>query len=335
MKKRYLREIKVSEIGMGCMGFSHGYGKVPDEKYSIEAIQNAYQNGCTFFDTAESYGREQFYPGHNEILVGKAVKDFRNDIVLATKMHLHDYELNQNKNLYDIMSSHLNKSLSNLQSNYIDLYYLHRINENISIEDIAKVMGNFIKEGKIRGWGLSQVSVETISKAHEITPLSAVQNIYSMMERDCENNVIPYCLEHNIGFVPFSPIASGFLSGNVTKSTRFEGDDVRKYVPQLSQENIEANQPILDLIRTYAKRKHATNAQISLAWMLYKYPNLVPIPGSKNKGRIIENINSSDVQLTENEFQELEKELSKIVIHGHRGYVESEHQSFSHHWIKS
>lgn len=195
-------------------------------------------------------------------------------------------------------------------------------------------MGKFIDEGLIKGWGLSQVDVDLLDRAHRITPVTAVQNIYSMMERGCEKKIFPYCLENNIGVVPFSPIASGFLSGKVTTETKFEGDDVRKWVPQLSKENIVANQPIIDLLTTYAQKKQATNAQISLAWMLHKYPNVVPIPGSKNKGRILENLASADVELSEEEFASLEAALNQLEVHGHRGYVESEKKTFSNHWLK-
>lgn len=334
MQTRKLRNLEVSPIGMGCMGFSHGYGKVPEKAYSIEAIQRAAEFGCTFFDTAESYGREIFYPGHNEELVGEAVAPFRNHIVLATKLHLGVSEATDSRNLYDIMLRHLEASLKRLRTDHIDLYYLHRINELVPVEDVAEVMGKFIEKGLIRGWGLSQISVETLDRAHQVTPVSAVQNIYSMVERDLEKEIFPYCLAHNIGVVPFSPIASGFLSGKVTAETKFEGDDVRKFVPQLSKENLAANQPILDILAKFSRQKQATNAQISLAWMLHKYPNVVPIPGSKNQERILENLGSWNVQLSEEEFQELEQALDRCPVHGHRGYVESEQATFSNHWIR-
>ncbi len=169
MKKRFLKDLEVSEIGMGYMGFSHGYGKVPEEAYAITAIQKAYNFGCTFFDTTESYGKEQFYAGHNEELVGKAIKPFRKNVVLATKLHLSTEEFQENSNLYYVMRKHLENSMKHLQTDYIDLYYLHRINEMISLEDIAIVMGQFIKEGLIRGWGMSQISLETLKKANDIT----------------------------------------------------------------------------------------------------------------------------------------------------------------------
>lgn len=328
MKTRKLRDLEVSEIGTGCMGFSHGYGAVPDEAYSIDAIQKAYEFGCTFFDTAETYGKQMFYPGHNEQLVGKAIEPFRDRIILATKFHIQAEEAENGEALYDLVRRHLMASMKNLKTDYVDLYYLHRINELIPVEEIAEVIGKLIKEGLIKAWGLSQVSVETLSKAHNVTPVSAVQNIYSMMERDCEHKIFPYCIDNNIGVVPFSPIASGFLSGKVTTQTSFEGDDVRKFVPQLSKENIEANQPILDMLAKFSKQKNATNAQISLAWMLHKYPNVVPIPGSKNQERILENLGAWNVDLTDEEFESLEAALDACSVHGHRGHVEFEQKGF-------
>lgn len=332
MKTRKIRDLEVSPIGMGCMGFSHGYGQVPERAYSIEAIRRAADFGCTFFDTAESYGKEMFYEGHNEELVGEALEPFRKDVVLATKLHLHAADVEGS--LYQAMRSHLEASMKRLRTDYIDLYYLHRLNDRIPVGDVAEVMGRFIREGLIRGWGLSQVSVQTLEEVGEITPVTAVQNIYSMVERDCEREIFPYCLEHRIGVVPFSPIASGFLSGKVTAETKFEGDDVRKFVPQLSKENIAANQPILDILAKYSSEKNATNAQISLAWMLHKYPNVVPIPGSRNQERILENLGGWKVELRDEEFQALEAALDACTVHGHRGYVESEETSFGKNWEK-
>lgn len=195
-----------------------------------------------------------------------------------------------------------------------------RFLRDIEVSEIG--MGRLIEDGLIRGWGLSQVGVEAIDRAQKVAPLAAIQNIYSMVERDIETEVQPYCLEHNIGMVPFSPIASGLLSGKITTETRFEKfDDVRNWVPQLSKENIAGNQPIIDLLKEYADMKGATSAQISLAWMLHKYPkNLSPIPGSKNKERIIENLKASEVHLTEQEFTALEEALGKCTVYGHRGY---------------
>ena len=335
MEKRMIEQLEVSPIGMGCMGFSHGYGQIPDREYSIEAMRKAYEFGCTFFDTAETYGRDLYWEGHNEDILGEAVEPFRNKIILATKLHIHDEEVSENINLYDLIKGHLLKSLKRLRTHYVDLYYLHRINELVPIEDVAVVMGKLINEGLIKGWGLSQVDVDTLDKAHKVTSVTAVQNLYNILERDCEEKIFPYCLENNIGVVPFSPIASGFLSGKITTQTEFEKtDDVRNFVPQLSKENIIGNQPILDILNKFANVKNATPAQISLAWMLKKYPNVVPIPGSKNQERIIENLSAWNVELTDEEFNELQSALDQCEIHGHRGIVETQHQSFSNNWRK-
>ena len=316
MKTRMLRDIKVSEVGMGCMAFSHGYGRIPEEKYSIEAIRNAYDHGCTFFDTAEVYSPNLSGIGHNELIVGKALKGFREEVVLATKLMLHGLGFG---GVYKTIRSHLEGSLERLQTDYVDIYYLHRMS-GVPVEKVAEAMGKLMDDGLIRGWGLSQVDVDVIDRAQNVTPLAAIQNIYSMVERDSEAKIIPYCMENNIGFVPFSPIASGLLSGKITPQTQFErNDDVRNWVPQLSKRNIEGNQPIVEMLKKFADNKNATPAQISLAWMLHKYPNIVPIPGSKNKERIIENLDSANVELTDEEFSDLERSLNGLKVYGHRG----------------
>ena len=318
MEKRKLGNIEVSEIGIGTMAFSHGYGKIPDEQYSIEAIREAYKHGCTYFDTAEVYSPNLQGIGHNELIVGKALKDVRDKVVIATKLFLKASEV-VNGDVYGAIKKHLLGSMERLQVKMVDLYYLHRLSD-VPLEEIAKAMGRLIKEGLIRGWGLSQVDVDSISKAHNITPVSAVQNLYNILERDCEEKIIPYCLKNNIGFVPFSPVGSGLLSGKITANTQFEkNDDVRNWVPQCKKENIQGNQPIIDLIQKLANKKGATPAQISMAWMIKKYPNVVPIPGSKNKERILENINTYKVHFTDDELKEFENELSKLKVYGHRG----------------
>lgn len=320
MKTRKLKDLTVSEIGMGCMGFSHGYGEIPSEAYSIQAIQDAYRAGCTFFDTAEGYGPylDPKNRGHNERIVGKALKDVRQEVVLATKLHIATEEPQADGSVYHTLRRHVEASLQRLQTDYVDLYYLHRVNPDIPVEEVAQGMGRLIEEGLIRGWGMSMVNVPLLERAQNITPLSVVQNIYSMMDRAYEKGVIPYCQEHNIGFVAFSPIASGYLSGKVDPNQTFTGDDVRQWVPQLKKENMLANRPLLEVLSNMAARKHATNAQITLAWMLRKYPHVVPIPGSKNKGRILENLGAWEVELSDGEFQELEDALGRIAIHGQR-----------------
>ena len=242
----------------------------------------------------------------------------RQNVVLATKLFLDKSETRQG--VYHAVRQHLEGSMERLQTDYVDLYYLHRVS-SVPIEEIAEAMGRLIDDGLIRGWGMSQVDVDIIHRAQQVTSLTSIQNIYSMVERDSEKAVIPYCLEHNIGFVPFSPIASGLLSGKITTQTQFEtNDDVRNWVPQLTKENIAGNQPIIDLLTDYAQKKGATCAQISLAWMLHKYPNVVPIPGSKNKERIIENLDAATVKLTTEEFTSLEAALNRYKVYGHRGF---------------
>ena len=249
MKNRFLGKIEVSPIGMGCMAFSHGFGRIPDESYAVSAIRAAFDFGCTFFDTAEAYGEQLYYRGHNEQILGKALEGVRDKVVLATKIHFRGTAYKPGDPIYPILKEHLTQSLKNLRTDYVDLYYLHRVNLEMLVDEVALAFGKLIEEGLIRGWGLSQVSAAQLDAFHRVTPVSAVQNLYNMLERDCEKDIFPYCLEYNIGVVPFSPIASGFLSGKITADTSFEKvDDVRVFVPQLSKENIVANQPILDIL---------------------------------------------------------------------------------------
>lgn len=322
MKKRLLGKLEVSPVGMGCMALSHGYGQIPEEAYSIEAIRKAYEAGCTFFDTAEIYGAQLYYTGHNEQIVGKALEGVRENVILASKLFISPEEYKND--LEGAIRSHLAKTLENLRTNYLDLYYLHRVHVEVPVEAVAEAMGKLINEGIIRGWGLSQVSLETLKIAHEITPVTALQSLYNMLERDLEKEIFPYCLENDIGVVPFSPVASGYLSGKINANSKFEKvDDVRNWVPQLSKENIIRNQPIIDIISKVADAKEATNAQIAIAWILHKYPNAVPIPGSKNQERILENLYSWNVELTAEELKELDRALDACEVHGHRGVVES------------
>lgn len=316
MQVRKLRDIEVSAVGMGCMGFSHGYGAVPPEEESIRLIHKAFDLGCTFFDTAEAYG-----PFVNEELVGKAVKPFRDKIILTTKfvpVFQPGQEIPEGKLSKKGVTNALNDSLKRLQTDYIDIYYQHRVPIDSNVEEVAQWMGEFIKEGKIRAWGQSQSTVEQIRKAHAITPLTAIQNEYSMMERMFERDVIPTCKELNIGFVAFSPMASGFLSGKYDKNTQYKGDDVRRVITRFAPENVEKNQPLLDLLHEVANKKGLTPAQISLAWMLKKYDFVVPIPGMRKDERVIENLGAAGIELTDAEFEKIEKELDKITIYGNR-----------------
>ncbi|MCD8899553.1 aldo/keto reductase [Staphylococcus gallinarum] len=314
MNYRKLRNIEVSSIGYGCMGFSHGYGEIPSEEEAIRLMRLAYDKGCTFFDTAEVYG-----DGHNERLVGKAIEPFREHIILASKLFIDSEAVGDSfESLEAHIRAHLDASLEKLRTDYLDIYYQHRVNDDIPVEDVARVMGKLIVEGKIRGWGQSQPTAEQIRRAHEITPLTAVQSEYSMMERQFEQDVIPTCKELNIGFVPFSPLASGFLSGKYSNEDQYQGDDVRRVITRFNKENVNKNQPLIDLIQKYADEQQATPAQISLAWMLYKEPFIVPIPGMRKETRVDENLGAADVKLTDEAYLALEHELSKIQIYGNR-----------------
>ena len=216
------------------------------------------------------------------------------------------------------VESHLDASLKRLKTDYVDLYYQHRVSKQIPVEAIAWCMGELIKKGKIRGWGQSQSTAEQIRLAHAVTPMTAVQSEYSMMERTFEKEVIPACGELGIGFVPFSPLGSGFLSGKYTPAQEYKGDDVRRVITRFEKENMVANQPLLDLLHLFAQEKNATPAQISLAWMLHKYKFLVPIPGSRKPERIAENLHAADLELTPEEFNRIEAKLANIEIHGNR-----------------
>lgn len=322
MKKRILGKgkyaLEVSALGYGCMGLSHGYGAIPTEEESIRLVRKAHDLGCTLFDTAEVYG-----PFVNEELAGKAVAPFRKDIVLSTKFS--PFLVGEQAGSWTCekltregVRRSLHESLKRLGTDYVDLYYLHRVPDSCPLADIAGWVGELIEEGKVRAWGMSQATVENIRVAQAVTPLSAIQNEFSMMERMYEKDVLPLCVELGIGFVPFSPLASGFLSGRYSKDNVYEGDDVRRVITRFATENVVANQPLLDLLHRFADEKGATPAQISLAWMLKKAANIVPIPGMRKDERIIENLGAADVELSDQEYAALEEALSHITIHGNR-----------------
>lgn len=311
MKKRLLRDIEVSAVGIGCMGFSHGYGAGPDHDEAIRLIRHAFERGCTHFDTAEGYGN-----GHNETLVGEALKPVRGEVVIATKLRTE--EATSDNTTENQVRAHLEASLKRLGTDHVELYYLHRVNPTVPVEEIAEVMGILIREGKILGWGQSQTNADQIRRAHAVTPLTAIQSEYSIMERVFEKEVLPLCRNSNIGFVAFSPMASGFLCGKVRADDKYEGDDVRRVITRFDKRNIEANQPLLDLLLRFADEKGVTSAQISLAWMLAKWPFVTPIPGSRKMERIDENLGAGDVDLTADELARIEGELSQVSIHGNR-----------------
>lgn len=271
-----------------------------------KCVSDAIATGYRLIDTAQSY--------HNEEGVGAAVKKSgikREDFFIVTKLWISNYGEEKAKKSID-------ESLKKLQTDYIDIYYEHRVPLDSNVEDVAGWMGEFIKEGKIRAWGQSQSTEEQIRKAHAVTPLTAIRSEYSMMERMFEQDVIPACKELNIGFVAFSPMASVFLSGKYNKNTQYKGDDVRRVITRFNPENVEKNQPLLDLLYNVADKKGITPAQISLAWMLHKYSHVVPIPGMRKDERVIENLGSADVALTDEEFNNIETELNKITIYGNR-----------------
>ena len=316
METRRLRDIEVSAIGMGCMGFTHAYGKAPEEKKAIRLVHRAFEQGCTFFDTAEMYS---FFK--NEEFVGKALKELPRDrVVISDKFWpqpLPGQEMPEGKLSEAGIRASLEGSLKRLQTDYIDLYTEHQM-EDGSEEQVAYVMGQLIKEGKIRGWGQSSSSAEQIRKAHAVTPITAIQSEYSMMERKWEKDVLPLCKELNIGFVAFSPMANGFLSGKYSPADRFEGNDVRCVITRFNPENMEANMPLLDLVNLYADRKGCTPAQISLAWVLKGGDFIVPIPGMRSENRITENLGAADIELTDEEYAALTSALDGIKIHGNR-----------------
>jgi aryl-alcohol dehydrogenase-like predicted oxidoreductase len=314
MKKRKLRDLEVSAIGYGCMGLSMGYGTAPEKNEAIRLIHQAYDLGCTFFDTAEIYAM-----GANEELVGEALKNIRGKVAIATKfLFQKTWEDNSTQRLMQELRTRLENSLQKLGTDHVELYYQHRVNKDIPVEEIAYCMGEFIKEGKILGWGQSQATVEEIRLAHAVTPLTAIQNEYSIMERMFEKDVIPVCEELRIGFVPFSPLANGFLSGKVNPETQYTGLDARRVITRFEKDNMLANQPLLEVITQFATTKNATAAQISLAWMLHKKDFIVPIPGSRKSERMEENFGAAAIELTDAEYAKIEAELSKIEIYGNR-----------------
>lgn len=316
MHKRTLgNDLNVSAIGLGCMGMSHAYGAPGDKKEMTELLAQSVDLGYTFFDTAEVYGTAD-NPHNNEELVGAALKPYRNQIVLATKFGIH-FDLTGsrvNKPLIpdsrpEIIRASVEDSLSRLGTDHIDLYYQHRLDPEVPIEEVAGVMSDLIREGKITHWGLSEATEETIRRAHAVCPVTAVQNRYSMMARWHEA-LFPVLEELNIGFVAFSPLANGFLTARYGKDSVFEaGTDYRTAMPQFQTEAYDQNRKLLDLLYQTAAKTDATPAQISLAWMLCKKPYLVPIPGTRKPDRLAENAKAADVALTKEEVDALDRAL--------------------------
>jgi aryl-alcohol dehydrogenase-like predicted oxidoreductase len=314
MEKRILGKsgLEVSAIGLGCMGMSHGYGPSSDKKEAIAVIHRAIELGVTFFDTAEIYD-------DNEILIGEALASYRDKVVIATKCGIKNVN---GKQVVDARPEEIRKSaeksLKHLRIDTIDLYYLHRVDTNVPIEEVAETMKELMQQGKIRHWGLSEAGVQTIRRAHAVCPVTAVQSEYSMMWRQPEEELLPVLEELGIGLVPFSPLGKGFLTGTIQKDVSFGNSDFRSIVPRFTPENIEANQVLVDLIKNVAADKRATPAQIALAWVLAQKPWIVPIPGTRSLERLKENLGAANLQLSEEELTALHAALNKIKVSGDR-----------------
>lgn len=314
--------LEVSSIGLGCMGMSFGYGTVADEKEMIKLIHAAVDKGVTFFDTAEVYG-----PFINEELVGKALEPFKDKVAIATKFGFNITPQNNSggaKNLPPLNSRPENirkvaeESLKRLKVEAIDLFYQHRVDPNVPMEDVAGTVGDLIKEGKVKYFGLSEASVKNIRRAHAVHPVTALQSEYSLWWREPEEEIIPTLEELGIGLVPYSPLGKGFLTGKIDENTTFGDKDFRSSVPRLSPENIKANLAFVDFIRQIAEKKNATPAQIALAWLLAQKPWIVPIPGTTKLHRLEENIGAVSIEFTPDELKEIQDGASKIKTQGGR-----------------
>jgi aryl-alcohol dehydrogenase-like predicted oxidoreductase len=316
MKSRKLGQsgLEVSGIGFGCMGLNYAYSNTLDKKDSIALIRAAFERGVTFFDTAEMYG-----PYTNEELLGEALAPFRKQVVIATKFGI---KIQDGKQVQDSSPAHIRKSvegsLKRLNIEAIDLYYQHRVDINTPIEEVAGTIKDLITEGKIKHWGLSEAGVKTIRRAHAVHPLTAVESEYSLWWRRPEEELIPTLEELGIGFVPFSPLGKGFLTGKISKDAKFEKGDFRSIVPRFTSENLEANQGLLDLLIRFAEQNNATPAQIALGWLLAQKPFIVPIPGTTKLRRLEENIGAASVVLINSELIEIQSTLKKIKIWGER-----------------
>jgi len=318
MDKRLLGRsgLEVSALGLGCMGLSFGYGPATDKQDAIRLIRTAFEKGITFFDTAEAYG-----PYENEELVGEALAPFRSQIVVATKFGF-NFDAMGGQSGMNSRPEHIREvadaSLRRLKTEVIDLFYQHRVDPNVPIEDVAGAVKGLILEGKVRHFGLSEPGVKTIRRAHSVQPVTAVQSEYSLWWREPETEVLPTLEELGIGFVPFSPLGKGFLTGAINENTKFDSSDFRNIVPRFSPEARKANQKLVELLGNIASRKGATAAQIALAWLLARKPWIVPIPGTTKLHRLKENINAADLELTASDRQEIDAALSSVTVQGDR-----------------
>jgi len=316
MEKRILgnQGLAVSALGLGCMGLTFGYGRATDETEAISLIRNAFDLGVTFFDTAEAYSQ-----GGNEMLLGKAVQPFRDQVVIATKFGFQDGDATKGLDSRpERIRQVVENSLKYLQTDYIDLLYQHRVDPNVPIEEVAGTIQELIKEGKIKHWGLSEAGVETIRKAHAVQPVAALQSEYSMFFRDAEKEIIPTLEALGIGFVPFSPLGKGFLTGAINETTQFDKDDFRNIVPRFSEENRKANQTLVNLLKNIPNEKEATPAQIALAWLLAQKSFIAPIPGTTKLHRLKENVGGAAIQLSEHDLAKIQQSLTEIEIVGER-----------------
>jgi aryl-alcohol dehydrogenase-like predicted oxidoreductase len=320
MRKRKLGNsgLEVSALGLGCMGMSYGYGPAVDKKDGIALIRSAVERGVTFFDTAEVYG-----PFTNEELVGEALAPFRDQVVIATKFGWEiDPDTGARTGELNSRPEHIKQvaeaSLKRLRVDTIDLFYQHRVDPDVPIEDVAGAVKDLIQEGKVKHFGLSEAGVQTIRRAHAVQPLSALQNEYSLWWRRPEAEVLPTLEELGIGFVPYSPLGKGFLTGKINENTTFDSSDFRNIVPRFTPEARKANQALVDLLREIADRKKATPAQIALAWLLAQKPWIVPIPGTTKLHRLDENLGAVAVELTSDDLREIDSASSKITLQGAR-----------------
>jgi aryl-alcohol dehydrogenase-like predicted oxidoreductase len=317
MQKRKLgnSNLEVSALGLGCMGLSYGYGPAADKQQAISLIRAAVERGITLFDSAEAYG-----PFTNEELLGEALAPVRDQVVIATKFGF-KFEGDKQSGT-DSRPEHIKQvaeaSLKRLQTDYIDLFYQHRVDPDVAIEDVAGAVKDLIQEGKVKHFGLSEAGMQTLRRAHAVQPVTALQNEYSLWWRRPEEEVLPTCEELGIGFVPFSPLGKGFLTGKIDENTTFDKSDFRNIVPRFSPEARKANQALVDLLRQIADRKSATAAQIALAWLLAQKPWIVPIPGTTKLHRLEENIGAVEIELTNDDLREIETAASQIDVQGAR-----------------
>jgi aryl-alcohol dehydrogenase-like predicted oxidoreductase len=317
MQKRKLgnSNLEVSALGLGCMGLSFGYGPAADKQQAITLIRTAVERGITFFDSAEAYG-----PYKNEELLGKALAPVRDQVVIATKFGF-KFE-GEKQSGTDSRPEHIKEvaeaSLKRLKTDHIDLFYQHRVDPNVPIEDVAGAVKDLIQEGKVRHFGLSEAGMQTLRRAHAVQPVTALQNEYSLWWRKPEEEVLPTCEELGIGFVPFSPLGKGFLTGKIDENTKFDKSDFRNIVPRFTPEARQANQALVDWLKSIGERENAPPAQIALGWLLAQKPWIVPIPGTTKLHRLEENIGAVSVELTSDDLREIDSAASKIEVQGAR-----------------